>query len=551
MIRRDGTDYGPFPESQVRYNLELGVLNESDVALAEGHDEWVTLGQLFDDVESPPAEAVQHSIETPAAAGEPAAHPATDPAEVSSPSPAAAAPTYEEAPTESPVDPAPSNEVTPAPVEEASPAPMEEVSPEPVPPAKTPEPVPPAETPDTEAPAWSESPSPEPSPEPAGEPSTAHPAEVEANSSFAGDPVPSPISEPSPPLVEPAVAETEAPTWDRPAPLAAPERPPAETIVDAAALTAKPSAEHPPAVQARPAPTQPSSSDAKNLKKYFRGKGRILPWILIILAVPCFISVVLIPLALIFVIAAFFMLRVRSLPISDQRVDEITTQIVESFDHVARARELCGFTDYVREPILLLGFAPEDLVGENFSGNQIGKDGTYRATPWAATVLLATPEQIGIYQTGIDLVTGNRFNETFLEAFYQDVISVSIGSLTRSIDLKEELRQAQKNSGTGVFGAVFNALDEGSIKKQVRRLKARFSSHIIADLLQFDYARLYRIDLANGQKVEIMVNDGRFSGQSSGEAFLQEEDETARAVHAFRMFVREKKRGFLRSDISG
>lgn len=284
-----------------------------------------------------------------------------------------------------------------------------------------------------------------------------------------------------------------------------------------------------------------SGGNAEKIKKYFGGAGRVLPWILILVGVPLIFAA---GVGLLLIGAGVFMLSRQSAPVEDSKIDVWTGEIIALHDYVARAKEISGFTNLVREPILLTGFASDSLKSNVFSGTRVGDDGIIRETPMSATVLLATDEQMGVYRTGIDLITGNRVNENFLEVFYQDVTAVTVGSLSDFLDLGLAVRTPAQGVN------IQQSLDAAKRRKEATKLRARFGRSIVADILQWERAKLYRFDFSDGEHVSIVVQDSRITEEANASQFV-EGDSTAQAMHSFRTFVRDKKRGFLRKEIAG
>jgi hypothetical protein len=213
---------------------------------------------------------------------------------------------------------------------------------------------------------------------------------------------------------------------------------------------------------------------------------------------------------------------------------------------VARAREISGFTELVREPILLTGIAEDDLKVGVFTGDRLGDDGRHRATPMQATVVLASPDQLGIYRTGIDLVTGNRVNERFLEVFYQDVTAITIGTRSEFMDMGIATAAA---SGMQAMN-LQQGINAAKARQNIQKLRSRYGKSIVADILQWESAKLYRIDFSDGEHVRLLVSDDRVTEEANATPFVSG-DNTAQAMHALRTFVRDKKRGFLRAEIAG
>lgn len=286
-----------------------------------------------------------------------------------------------------------------------------------------------------------------------------------------------------------------------------------------------------------------NQGNAEKIKKYFGGAGRMLPWILILIGIPLLFAFLI---GVLFIGAGIYMLSQRSAPVEDSKIDTWAREIIAGHDYVARARELSGFTDFVREPILLTGIAGDAMKDGVFNGERVGDDGRYRATPMQATVLLASPDQLGVYQTGIDLITGNRVNERFFEVFYQDVTAITVGSKSQFMDMA--IATAATSGAKGLD--IQQSLNAAKARENMQKLRSRYGKSIVADILQWESAKVYMIDMTDGQRVPIYVSDDRVTEEANAAPFISG-DNTAQAMHALRLFVRDKKRGFLRAEIAG
>lgn len=285
---------------------------------------------------------------------------------------------------------------------------------------------------------------------------------------------------------------------------------------------------------------------AELLKKYFGGKTRLLPVLMIIAGVPL---TLFFGFGLLLIGAGLFLISRRSSVVEDAKVDAWTDEIWAKHDYVTRAKEMSGFGALVREPVLLRGGASDDIVQGAFTGERFGDDGYTRRTPISATVILASEDQLGIYQSGIDLVTCNRVNERFLEVFYQDVVAISIGSTTEGFDLAELAKaiSIQKRSVEDLAKGDTKARS----RKFLEKFKNRYRTAMVADIVQRDLFRYYKIEFVDGDKISIPVFDGRPTVDANVAQIIDPSDEAAKSMQALRMFVRDKKRGFLRKEIAG
>jgi len=281
------------------------------------------------------------------------------------------------------------------------------------------------------------------------------------------------------------------------------------------------------------------------VRTYFEGKKRSLPAILIIIGIPLllffFIGVILIGIGL------FLLFRQSSLT-ADSQIDQWSQEDYEAHDFVARAQQLAGFRSLVREPILLRGLAASFMGDGVINRSRMGNDGRMRSTPLGATVILCTADQLGIYQTGLDLTTGNRVNERFMEVFYQDVVAISGLASSDSLDTKNHLQTIKASRLTD--SQLRLGVTKVKLVENLRQLTERFRSYIVADLLQRDMRKTYRIDFVDGEHVQIPVADGRPTRQANAEFDAEAGGETARAMLALRLFVREKKRAILNGELT-
>ena len=235
--------------------------------------------------------------------------------------------------------------------------------------------------------------------------------------------------------------------------------------------------------------------------------------------------------------------------LSDKQIDRWIAEDYAAHNFPLRAWQLAGFDEQVRH-VFLRGIAAGTTLADNvFTGEIMGDDGVARSTPMSATVILCSHDQMGIYQTGVDLTTGNRVNERFLEVFYQDVVAISVGYQSSSLDLKKAekgLRAANIS-----LADVQKGFSRKKLRMNLKKLRAIFVQHIVADVLQRDLVKVYRIDLADGEHVIIPTWYGLPTRVANAENDPQSGDEVARSMAAVRAIVREKKRAFLRAEAAG
>lgn len=284
----------------------------------------------------------------------------------------------------------------------------------------------------------------------------------------------------------------------------------------------------------------------KSIKEYFEGPNTVAAWLLIVFGIPLIFAF---GLGLLMIALGIYLLWRKKSKLSDQQIDKWIAEDFAAHDFVMRAWLMSGFTELAREPMVLRGIAGGTLSDNVFSSEMVGEDGQLRSTPLAATVVLCSPDQLGIYQTGLDLTTGNRVNEAFVEVFYQDVVGVGSAHRSESLDLKKA------ELGLKAANVNLNELQKGLTRAKLRtnlgRLKTLFAKHILNDILQRDMSMIYRIDMIDGHQISIPIRDGRPTREANNQDDARAGDEVARQMVMLRAFVREKKRSLLQSGAHG
>jgi hypothetical protein len=286
------------------------------------------------------------------------------------------------------------------------------------------------------------------------------------------------------------------------------------------------------------------SDDKKRraMREYFEGKRRLLPIILIVVGV--FTLIVFIGVILI-VVGLFLLFRHKKLT-ADNQIDQWTQEDYETHDFLARAKQLTGISEPVRPPVILHGLADSAMCSGIIEGSRMGSDGKFRATPLGATIILCTPDQMGIYQAGLDLTTGNRVNERFLEVFYQDVVAISCEISTESLDTKSYVQGLQSLPLSA--DQTRRGITRRKLIENLRQLTEYFRNDIVADILQRDMRKTYRIDFVDGDHVRIPIADGRVTRRANAERDPEAGSGSAQAMLALRLFVRDKKRAILNGE---
>ena len=159
-----------------------------------------------------------------------------------------------------------------------------------------------------------------------------------------------------------------------------------------------------------------------------------------------------------------------------------------------------------------------ELVGEtvvvtgprfwNTGGSKIlyrkGKDETLRYSPINISVLNMTENYLISYQASLDLTTGNFLNESTDEYFYNDIVSVSTKTESKSIDI------------------------EGSF----------FSSHK-NQTVQLNAAETFILTTSGGTSIETILRDPKLIEMMGGGNIPTTQAE--RAIQVVRKMLREKK----------
>jgi hypothetical protein len=291
------------------------------------------------------------------------------------------------------------------------------------------------------------------------------------------------------------------------------------------------------------------------IRKYFAYQGPNLGWILVIVgAILCLLGFafsILFLLAIALIISGFFLVsRHRTLG-SDSRIDEWIAEDLHRVDAVNRARNLLRIEEEDRKggPILLIGAFEAQSGQLVIKGERMGDDGGIRLTPIGITVILCSYDQLGIYQAGLDLTTGNLVGESSQEVFYQDVIAIRFASVTTTDDTKSALENVRltKLSRTELA----RGISQAKLLQNFKKVIERYQPYIVADLLQREMSKVYYIDFADGRSVVIPLFDGRPTRQANLDVPAASNQETVRAMVSLGAYVREKKRALLKLEQTG
>lgn len=236
--------------------------------------------------------------------------------------------------------------------------------------------------------------------------------------------------------------------------------------------------------------------------------------------------------------------------VGDAQIDAWTDEDLERHDFVARARAHANFAEVVRDPVVLFGLASEEVSNGLIEGERVGDDARTRNTPLGVTVLLCSPDQLGIYQCAVDLITGNIANERFFEVFYQDVATINLVQRTDTLELKSAA-EALRSSVNISAAQRSRGLTHAKLLQKLNQLKERYRAYIVNDVLQRDLVKDYRIELSTGRVVSVPISDGRATAEVTGKSDMIGEDQVAQAMVALRNFVRDKKRQLVHEQPGG
>ena len=275
------------------------------------------------------------------------------------------------------------------------------------------------------------------------------------------------------------------------------------------------------------------------IKKYFRSQSnKSLAIALVVIGVPFLLAG---GLGLILIIIGGRLYFRSNVARDDAQIDAWMAEDFQKHDFVARAKELSTFDSLVRDPVLLKTGAPLLPGCDLVRGERIGEDGVWRRSIVGASVLLCNDEQLGIYQTGIDSMTGNRVGERFTEVFYQDVTGVDVVKETDTVDFKAmlvDLRAANFSAREKEMG-----LSRSVMAKNLDALKRRFAAYIFADILQRESLTVFRVNFSDGRDMTFPIVDRRATAVANeGPIVDPVADEVANQMLTFRQFVRDMKR---------
>lgn len=282
-----------------------------------------------------------------------------------------------------------------------------------------------------------------------------------------------------------------------------------------------------------------SQLDRRRLRAYFEPEPVQWPYIGIAVAVGVILltggtSLTAWAAAIVIAGTSYYFLRSNPLEMSDKKVDAI---IYADFSDIeTRALRLVGAhnrmpDEFIRPATVLHHFADPEQKGDAFLGSRLGKDGILRFTPIAVTVINYTRDQILAYQSAVDLMTGNRINESTVEVFYQDIVSLGTQRKTRTIDIG-------RNNKPGLLEEFIDWI------RTVRKSSSSSSSLKLGNTIQYNEYESFSMRFTNGQAFSITLRDGQLLSKSDADNWMPTR-ESEQAIAAIRNLLQEKKQSLL------
>jgi hypothetical protein len=211
------------------------------------------------------------------------------------------------------------------------------------------------------------------------------------------------------------------------------------------------------------------------------------------------------------IVGIVMLLRARNLP-SDSDIDELIEEDLSRLSEHALKKTGIDDGDIVAEPVVVTGLDLEN-VGDAEFHIKLGKDANIRLTPLGVTIINFTQHQLVAYQCTLDLLTGNPLNERTYEYFYQDVVSVSTESQSKSWYLDRSSRKALKNTPIGKM--------------------------VHADSIQFNAAETFNLTTSGGTSIDVVLSDVELIEALGGGEIPKHRAE--KAISSVRRMLREKK----------
>ena len=170
-----------------------------------------------------------------------------------------------------------------------------------------------------------------------------------------------------------------------------------------------------------------------------------------------------------------------------------------------RAQDLMNLNKVplLTEPLAFEGFPDLDQVSGSKRISRYGSDHVLRFTPRAITVIGLTQEHVVTYEGALDLTTGQQVYESVKHFFYSDIATIGLVKLPVKRDLLATLTSLR-------FLMIWRwFFVERLINSLAGKARDGSTQRLTRDV--------YRISLVDGSTVNIVLRDGRFSGDRVNE----------------------------------
>ncbi len=217
----------------------------------------------------------------------------------------------------------------------------------------------------------------------------------------------------------------------------------------------------------------------------------------------------------------------------DSQVDRWTMEDIGTLE--LRAHDLMNVShnEMLCEPLAFVGYPDLERIKGIFRHSRYGKDQVLRFTPRALTVLCFTREEVIVYEGAIDLTTGNLVYESVRHFFYKDITTVG---MVKSVIVKDLWNASHLGGYLAIwrwsFIEYFLNIISGNGRDRSAQNKTR---------------EIYRIGLADGSSVSIILRDGRFSGDRINEEIPISTDDAV-LQFALEIITKRKNRQMGKTD---
>ena len=165
---------------------------------------------------------------------------------------------------------------------------------------------------------------------------------------------------------------------------------------------------------------------------------------------------------------------------NDRQIDAWIQEDLADVEQRALAKSCLDKSELTGESIIFYTPRIWDIAGAAV-GLKRGQDNKVRFMPLGITVILFTDRTLVVYQSVLDLSTGNYLNEGFDSFFYKDVVGVGAKAKAQAYDAKTLSKSMR---------------DHPAIKEK-----------IVDGVLQLNEAELFELTTTAGNSVSIMVRE--------------------------------------------